>query len=105
MVQWHAHFSAAYPQLDIIRVQDTRQGIPDNKVLEWAATENRILLTHDVNTMPAYAYARIEKGLPMPGVIEVDQFIGIGVVLEYLRMIIEATQPDEWANRGSYIPF
>ncbi len=62
-------FIAAYPQLDIIRVQDTREGIPDNKVLEWAAAEDRILLTHDVNTMPAYAYARIKKGLPMPGVI------------------------------------
>jgi|GEM_PF-1278102 len=63
------------------------------------------VLPHNLKCTPTYAYARIEEGLPMPGVIEVDQFIGIGVVLEHLRMIIEATQPDEWVNRVSYILF
>lgn len=40
------------PELDIVRVQDAgllARG--DDEVLEWAATENRVLLTHDVTTM------------------------------------------------------
>ena len=41
--------------LDIVRVQDV-SGLPgadDATVLEWAAREDRVLFTHDVNTMTA----------------------------------------------------
>jgi hypothetical protein len=33
-------------------------------------TAERILLTHDVKTMPGYAYERMVAGLPVPGIIE-----------------------------------
>ena len=60
------------PKLDIVRVQDTEiYQAADQVVLEWAATENFILLTHDVHTITKHAYDRIRAGLPMPGVIEV----------------------------------
>lgn len=37
------------PRLDIVRVQDTAIAqAADPVVLEWAANEDRILLTHDV---------------------------------------------------------
>ena len=39
-------------ELDVIRVQDTdRIGVPDLELLQWAATQQRILLTHDVQTL------------------------------------------------------
>ena len=39
------------PGLDIVRVQDVGlKGADDPTVLEWAAQEERILLTHDVKT-------------------------------------------------------
>lgn len=42
--------------LDIIRIQDVGlSGKDDATVLEWAAQENRILLTHDVTTITKYA--------------------------------------------------
>lgn len=48
------------PDLDIIRVQDTPlYRAPDTKVLAWAADERRILLTHDLTTVPALAFERI----------------------------------------------
>ena len=54
------------PSLDIVRVQDvgliTR---PDTEVLEWAANENRVVLTHDVTTMSKYAFDRVNQNLPM----------------------------------------
>jgi predicted nuclease of predicted toxin-antitoxin system len=60
------------PTLDIVRVQDVGlAGIDDPVILEWAATENRVLLTHDVETMTQYAYERIAEDKSMPGVIEV----------------------------------
>jgi len=37
------------PTADIVRVQDARlESADDPTVLEWAATEGRVLLTHDV---------------------------------------------------------
>jgi hypothetical protein len=44
------------PQVDIVRVQDIGlSGMKDCLVLEWAAGEGRIVLTHDVSTMTKHA--------------------------------------------------
>ncbi|MGQ0605104.1 MAG: DUF5615 family PIN-like protein [Anaerolineales bacterium] len=52
-----------YPELDVIRVQDTELASADDpSILEWAARENRVLLTHDVTTMTRYAYERVQAG-------------------------------------------
>ena len=64
------------PDLDIVRVQDAGlSGADDPTVLEWAARQGRVLLTHDVSTITRYAYERLEKGSPMPGVFEVGRFV------------------------------
>lgn len=48
------------PDLDLLRVQDTEMaGADDPAVLEWAAREERILLTHDLATMTGYANDRM----------------------------------------------
>lgn len=58
------------PHLDIVRVQDVGlSGADDATVLEWAAREGRVLLTHDVSTLTRYAYERVQAGKPMPGVL------------------------------------
>ncbi len=62
------------PGLDIVRVQDVGlTGKGDAEVLEWAAAEGRVLLTHDVTTMRLYAEERVAAGVIMPGVFEVSQ--------------------------------
>ena len=39
------------PGLDIVRIQDVGlSGADDPTVLEWAAQEGRVLLTHDAST-------------------------------------------------------
>lgn len=56
---------ARIPTLDLIRVHDI--GLlqtPDPIILEWAARNNRILLTHDVQTLVNDAYNRVRAGLP-----------------------------------------
>ena len=46
------------PELDIVRAQDVGLGGTDDQhILECAASQGRIILTHDVNTMTAHAYA------------------------------------------------
>lgn len=45
------------PDLDIVRVQDVGlRGADDPSVLEWAAREDRVVLTHDAAMMAHYAY-------------------------------------------------
>ena len=48
------------PDLDVVRVQDVGlNATSDPDILEWAAVEGRILLTHDRDTMPYFAYQRV----------------------------------------------
>ncbi len=52
------------PDLDILRVQEAGlSGAVDPDVLEWAAREGRVLLTHDVATMTRYAYERLRNSI------------------------------------------
>jgi predicted nuclease of predicted toxin-antitoxin system len=47
------------PQIDIVRVQDVGlSGGDDATVLEWAAQESRIVVTHDVSTLVKHALFR-----------------------------------------------
>jgi len=61
------------PAFDIIRTQDAGLvGSEDLVLLAWSAEQGRVILTHDVRTMPGYAYSRIRQGLPIPGVVQVS---------------------------------
>ncbi len=92
------------PNLDIIRVQDTEiYQADDPVVLGWAAHEQRILLTHDVHTLINFAYQRVKAGLPMTGVIEINQNAPLKRVdLEILPAVGE---PSDFENRVRDIPF
>jgi hypothetical protein len=60
------------PDLDIVRVQDVGlSGADDRAVLEWAASEGRIVVTHDVSTLAGYAIERVAVSRSMPGVFAV----------------------------------
>jgi len=93
------------PELNIVRAQDVGlSGKPDPAVLELAAVEGRILLTHDFRTIPAYAYDRVRSGLTMPGVIEIPSALPTGQVIEDLLLIALCSLADEWDGRVRYLP-
>jgi hypothetical protein len=93
------------PQLDIVRVQDVGlTGADDPNVLEWAAQENRVLLTHDVTTITKYAYERIEAGKSMPGVFEVSRAVPIGRAIEDILLLAECSLEGEWEGQIVYLP-
>jgi predicted nuclease of predicted toxin-antitoxin system len=61
------------PIFDVVRVQDIGLcGIADQRILEWAANNDRVVLTHDRDTMPNTAFERVKAGLPMPGLFLVS---------------------------------
>lgn len=91
--------------VDIVRVQDTIiYQANDPTVLEWAAQENRILLTHDISTMPDYAYERVRAGKSMPGVLLVHRDAAIGEVIEDLLVVIGTSEPNEYENQVVHLP-
>lgn len=93
------------PSVDILRVQDVGLiGEDDQTILEWAATENRILLTHDVRTVTNFAYQRVAGGLPMPGVFEVNKEIPLKTAIEEILIIAECSLENEWEGQVRYLP-
>ncbi len=91
--------------IDILRVQDVGLRTQDDaSVLEWAAVEGRILLTHDAQTMPTHAYKRILEGLTMPGVFVVQQEVSIGRIIEDIMLISECSREGEWEGQVHYLP-
>lgn len=93
------------PQLDIIRIQDVEIGADDPRVLELAARENRILLTHDVKTITKYAYERVQTGKNMPGVIEVNISASIGKIIGDLLLLASCSEDNEWEGQVIYLPW
>jgi hypothetical protein len=94
------------PELDIVRAQDVGlSGAKDPAVLERAAQQGRVLLTHDVSTLVAEAYARVGAGLPMPGVLAVSQSVPIGRAIEELVSLAAPSLEGEWEGQVRYLPF
>ena len=90
--------------LDIVRVQEVGlTNTPDPEVLEWAAQENRVVLTHDKNTMTKYAYARLRAGQLLPGMLVVPWNMPIGRAIENILIALGASLADEWAGQVRYI--
>lgn len=93
------------PQVDVVRAQDVGlSGADDPTVLQWCATEGRILLTRDVTTITKYAYERIVAGQAMPGVLEISRGIALSVVIDDLVLISECSEAKEWDGQIRYLP-
>jgi hypothetical protein len=93
------------PDLDIVRVQDVGlSGADDRTVLEWAAGDGRILLTHDVTTLTRHAYNRVRVGQPMPGVFEVSRRVPMGQAIEDVLLLAEYSREGEWEGHIRYLP-
>ena len=74
-----------------------------NTLLAWAATNNRIVLTHDHATMPDFAYARVVAGQPMPGVFVMPDRMAVRQAIEEL-LVEDCSEQAEWAGLVVYLP-
>jgi hypothetical protein len=91
--------------IDFVRAQDIGLlGASDRVLLDWAAAEQRLVVTQDVNTLPGYAFERVRAGLPMPGVLEVPQRMAVGQAIEDLLLLVECSHDGEWEGRVLHLP-
>lgn len=94
------------PNIDIVRVQDIGLRTADDPtILEYAANEDRILLSHDRCTMIRHAWDRIDAGLEMPGLVIADADNNrIGQMRDDIITIALASYSNEWRNQIVILP-
>lgn len=94
------------PGIDLVRVQDALpEGTSDPDVLAWAASEDRVLISNDRNTMVGFAYHRIAEGEPVPGVISTTNDQSIGAAIDDILLIAEFMTEDQIKDRVVFLPF
>jgi hypothetical protein len=95
----------ARADLDLIRVQDVGlMQTPDPVILQWAANDGRLLLSHDVSTVPPAAYQRVRDEKPMPGVLIVPDRMPIGQAIEEILFLCTDAEPGEWKDQVLFLP-
>lgn len=93
------------PQLDFVSVRDVGlAGSPDLVLLKWAAKEQRIMLTHDINTMVPDANQLVAQGEPMAGVIFVPEQLEIGRAINDLLIVLECSTESDLRDRVERLP-
>jgi Domain of unknown function (DUF5615) len=80
------------------------EGLKDPEVLEIAAHDSRMLVTHDRKTMPT-EFGKFILLQPSSGVLIVSQSLPISEVIDALILVWEASTAEEWVNQIMSLPF
>lgn len=93
------------PLIDFIRAREVgMDGRPDPEVLEYASRDRLILVSHDVNTMPAHAADRLAAGQHLAGVVMIRQSLPLVLAIDELVTIWSASEAQEWAGMIVFLP-
>jgi len=79
-------------------------GLDDAAVLASAAVDGRVLVTHDMKTMPRHFGEFIQEA-SSPGVIVLSQRMPISEATASLIVIWSTTRAEEWVDRIYVVPF
>ncbi len=93
------------PAVEFHRLRDLgMESRPDDEVLDYAARENLLIVSHDVNTMTAHAKRRIASGMAMPGIFLVHQNSPVRQAIEDLILIWSSSEAEEWSAQIAFLP-
>lgn len=73
-------------------------------VLALAAEQDRILVSHDFQTMPQHFGEFLGAQCSSPGVFLVKQSSPVGEVIDEIVLIWSASDAEDWKNRSLEIP-
>jgi hypothetical protein len=79
------------------------EGLPGSEVLEVAARQGRVLVTHDRRRMPRH-FGEFIREKTSPGVFVISQRHPPAQAAEELLLIWSATEAEEWENRICSLP-
>jgi len=91
------------PGIDFRLTAGELRSLTDPEVLALAASEGRILVSHDRKTMPR-AFAEFVASTHSPGVFIISQKVDHLAAIEALVLVWAASEAEEWANRICTLP-
>ena len=93
------------PDLDYTTVLDLdMSGDDDMAVLRAAAENERLLVSHDVNTMSATFSQLLAAGETSYGLLLVPQSLEIGRAIEDLELVCRVTANEDWVGTIEFLP-
>jgi Domain of unknown function (DUF5615) len=93
------------PSVDFLSAQAAGlRGMDDLAVLALAAERQRVLVSHDVGTMPAHFGAFNTPGNHSSGVFLIPQNVDVGMAIDELLLIWLASEASEWVGRLVWLP-
>ena len=93
------------PAVDFQSAQEAfEEGLGDEDVLEVAASEGRILISHDVSTMPDHFHEFLTRRGNSPGVLLLPQSVPLVQAIDELILIWAASESNEWRDRIGWLP-
>jgi hypothetical protein len=93
------------PSLDFLSAQAAGlRGMDDLAVLALAAERQRVLVSHDVGTMPAHFGIFGKTGNHSSGVFMIPQSLDVGMAIDELLLIWLASEASEWVDRLVWLP-
>ena len=89
----------------VTAIEDGAQRLPDDDLLERAASMGRIMFTQDIR-FRAMALAWQQGGRPFAGLVYGHQIHGsIGQYVKDLELIAKASESAEWENVVDYLHY
>ena len=76
----------------------------DDQLLKVAAESQRVLVSHDVGTMPAHFRTFRDTGNHSAGVFLIPQSLDIGTAIDELVLIWLASDASDWVDRLAWLP-
>jgi hypothetical protein len=90
--------------VDLVRAQNIGfDGTDDPARLARAADDDRVVVTHDINTTPGHARDRLAAGLGMAGVFILSGRT-VRRMIDELEMLDGASDHPEWNGRVVFLP-
>jgi hypothetical protein len=77
----------------------------DPDILIWCEGNDFMLVTNNRRTMPQHLADHLAAGRHVPGIVMLDDGLGIGGNIDELLLIMGASLPDEFRDRIIYLPF
>jgi hypothetical protein len=93
------------PAIDFASAREAGlEGVGDPELLERAARDNRVLVSHDRRTMLNHFRNHLAAGKPSPGLLVVSQGTPIGLVVEAIVLVWAVTDPTELRDQAYHLP-
>ncbi len=93
------------PEIDFQTAQLAQlEGLEDRMVLQQAAEQGRILVSHDFASMPLH-FASFLARRKSPGIFLISQKPPVREAIDGLLLAWEASEPEDWLNKVTYLPF